>query len=351
VPTDSGSGHPRGRGPRPSDGSPSSRLRATPGARQAPAGLDRARRRRDAPPRPNRQAPPPQRPALPTGEEIHLPRAARREIERVLGKGARADDVALALSVGSDAIDVGRVDVALEALTWAKHEASRVAVIREALGVARYLDEDFAGALTELQAYRRISGRVDQNHLIADSLRALGRDTDRVVEPLEELLADERAPDDRRAEAIIIWAATLADEGDLEGGRALLRRHLGRRGAEEAASHDLRVRVLAAELADRAGDVEAARQHRAVVARAEPELIEVAELSEDDGREEAVDAGGAAQARDPGEAGSTAPSEAEGVDGGEAARADPTEGSEEAVGPREDGPQPTGRQEQLPFDL
>jgi hypothetical protein len=351
VPTDSGSGHPRGRRPRGSDASSGSRLRATPGARQAPAGLERARRRRDAPPRPTRQAPPPRRPDLPTGEEIRLPRAARREIERVLGKGARADDVALALSVGSDAIDVGRIDVALETLTWAKHEASRAAVVREALGVARYLDEDFAGALTELQAYRRISGRVDQNHLIADALRALGRDTDRIVEPLEELLADDRASDDRRAEAIIVWAATLADEGDLEGGRALLRRHLGRRGAEQAAAHDLRVRVLAAELADRAGDAAEAREHRAIVARAEPELIEVAELSGEVGGAQEfapddVPAGnGAEAARD---APGSAP-EGSDVDG--AATADPAGTGEERDEPGGHGPEGTGRQEQLPFDL
>jgi hypothetical protein len=207
----------------------------------------------------------------------------------VLGKGPRADDVALALSVGSDAIDVGRIDVALEALAWAKHEATRVGVVREALGVARYLDEDFAGALTELQAYRRISGRVDQNHLIADSLRALGRGSDRVIEPLEELLADERVSDDRRAEAVIVWAATLADDADLDGARALLRRHLGRAGAQAAAAHDLRVRVLAAELAERAGDPADARTHRNVIAQAEPELLELADLaSEESGEPEAA---------------------------------------------------------------
>jgi hypothetical protein len=365
VPTDSGSGKPHSRRPRPSEPSPGSRLRATPGARQAPAGLERARRRHDAPPRPTRQAPPPRRPDLPVGEDSHLPRVARREIERVLGKGARADDVALALSVGSDAIDVGRIDVALEALTWAKHEASRVAVIREALGVARYLDEDFAGALTELQAYRRISGRVDQNHLIADSLRAVGRDTDRIIEPLEELLADDRVPDDRRAEAIIIWAATLADDGDLEGARALLRRHLGRDGASEGATHDLRVRVLAAELADRAGDAAEARAHRAAVARAEPELLEIADLSGTSGSEGSLGRDDAGSAEAPELSELVASGAAGDGDGDDEAASSATEEQDEPApeargdGPdrepapeaRGDGPERTGLQEQLPFDL
>jgi hypothetical protein len=83
--------------------------------------------------------------------------------------------------------------VALEALAWAKHQAPRVAPVREAYGVACYLDGDWAKALTELQAYRRMTGRNDQNHLIADSLRGLGRDPSKVAEPVEELLADDRS--------------------------------------------------------------------------------------------------------------------------------------------------------------
>jgi hypothetical protein len=282
---------------------------------------------------------------LPVGEEARLPRSARKEIERVLGKGPRADDVALALSVGSDAIDVGRIDVALEALTWAKHEATRVGVVREALGVARYLDEDFAGALTELQAYRRISGRVDQNHLIADSLRALGRDTDRVIEPLEELLADERVADDRRAEAVIIWAATLADNADSDGARALLRRHLGRAGADAAAAHDLRVRVLAAELADRAGDVAEAREHRSAIAQADPELMELAELVGDEPA--GPDDGGPAA---PAAAEAVAPLDTPEPPGDTAIDATLPDGDATDHAPaRHEGPR-TGRQDELPFD-
>lgn len=226
----------------------------------------------------------PRRPDLPTDEQPHLPRPARKEIERVLGKGPRADDVALALSVGSDAIDLGRIDVALEALTWAKHEASRVAAVREALGVARYLDEDFAGALTELQAYRRMTGRTDQNHLIADCLRGLGRDVERIAAPVEEVLTDERAAADRQAEAVIVWAAALADDGQLAAARALVRRHLQGAtgpGSDAAAASRLRLLVFAADLAERDGDPQAARSYRAEVGRADPELLEEAAVDDE----------------------------------------------------------------------
>ena len=189
----------------------------------------------------------------------------RREIERTLGPGPRADEVALALSVGAAAIDADRVDVALESLAWAKHQAPRVAPVREAYGVACYLDGDWAKALTELQAYRRMTGRNDQNHLIADALRGLGRDPAKVAEPVEELLADEQVRDDLRAEAVIVWAGALADGGDLDAARAVLRRELARvQGSDD--DHVLRLVTVAAELAERDGDPDAAAALRADLA-------------------------------------------------------------------------------------
>ena len=65
--------------------------------------------------------------------------------------------------------------------------------------------------LTELKAYRRISGRVDQNHLIADTLRALGRPGEAVPLAEEELRG--AAPNDAKAEAVIVAASALADQG------------------------------------------------------------------------------------------------------------------------------------------
>jgi hypothetical protein len=59
-------------------------------------------------------------------------------------------------------------------------------------GVGRWQD-----AITELKAYKRISGRPDQNHLIADSLRGLGRPMEAV--PLaDEMLRGSACP--RRGE-------------------------------------------------------------------------------------------------------------------------------------------------------
>lgn len=213
---------------------------------------------------------------MPVDEEPQIPKGVRREIDRVLGRGDRARDVALALSVGGEAIDLDELAVAREVLGWAKHVAPRIPAVREAYGVALYLDEDWAGALTELQAYRRMSGRVDQNHVIADCLRGLGRGLDRVAEVVGELLEEPRAPEDRRAEGVIVWASAMADADDVPAARALLRQFLDHR-ERGGQPHDLRVRAVAARLAEQEGDVEEAGRQRALVAAGDPELFETIE--------------------------------------------------------------------------
>jgi hypothetical protein len=273
---DPGAGAPRRSGPPGLD---------VPGGAAEPIGRDRASGRPDAPPRRSSAPAPPPRPELPPDEEPQLPRGVRKEIERTLGTGPKARDVALALSIGSAAIDDDRPDVAVPVLAWARYEAPRIAAIREANGVALYLAERYGDALSELQAYRRMTGSVDQNHVIADCLRALDRGLDRVAEAAEALLSDTSAPEERRAEAAIVWAAATADEGAVATARAILRRYLERhRGADE--EHDLRVRYVAGDLAERDGDRADARRQYELVAAFDPELFDVRE------RLEALDAAG-----------------------------------------------------------
>jgi len=280
--------HPPGRGTPRRGSSERSRPRAAQ-PESGPAGLrvpstggepiGRERARRSAPPRAPGQREAkvdPPRPDLPDDEEPDLPRAVRRDLERVLGKGPRTQDVALALSIAGEAIDDGEAGIALELLAWAKSQASRVAAVREAYGVASYLAEDYQTALGELSTYRRLTGRVDQNHLIADSLRALGRELDRIVEVASELVEQDQAPLDRRFEAAIVWAGAVADAGDLGAGRSVLRRMLTRH-PDSGAEHDLRLRSFAAELAERDEDPEDAAAHlRAIVVR-DPDAYDAAE--------------------------------------------------------------------------
>jgi tetratricopeptide (TPR) repeat protein len=85
-----------------------------------------------------------------------------------------ADRVARHLVAAGQIID-DDPDLALAHAVAARRLASRIAVVREAVGLAAYAAGDWATAITELRTYHRMTGR--QTHLaeIADSERALGR--------------------------------------------------------------------------------------------------------------------------------------------------------------------------------
>lgn len=274
-----GGGKPR----RPADDqrSPAAQRLSVSGHSGEPIGRDRAQRSKGAPPRRPKDlgGSGPPRPALPDDDEPQLPRGVLREIERALGKGPKSRDIALCLSIGAQAIEQERPDVAIEVLSWARHQAPRLVPVREAYGIALYHEERWADALSELQAYRRMTDRIDQNHVIADCLRALDRGLEQVASAAEPLVADAQAPEDRRAEAAIVWAAALADAGDVGAGRAVLRRFLERPRSGDA-EHDLRVRYLAADLAERGRDQEDVHRQLELIAAVDEGFLDVADRLE-----------------------------------------------------------------------
>src|SRR5690606_20408852 len=115
-----------------------------------------------------------------------------------------------------------------------------------------YLRGEFKAALTELRAYKRLSGRDDQDHLVADCLRGSGAPPAEVGEVVQAMVGGD-APADRRLEALLVWAGTVADAGDVAAGRAVLRR--ADRDLVDAAGPDARDRLtyVAGDLAERAG--------------------------------------------------------------------------------------------------
>lgn len=176
------------------------------------------------------------------------------------------DDVAAALAVATKLGERGDGEGALRYLVWAKDQAPRSDAIREALGVVLYRLGRFEEALKELSAYRRLSAREDQNHLLADCARAVGAD-DRVEELVLSAEAAE-VPTDRLAEAHIVLAATRASSGDLDGAwRALERSGLS---PETAQSRHTRLWSMAAQLCMESGDVEGARDYLEAVLAVDP---------------------------------------------------------------------------------
>jgi tetratricopeptide (TPR) repeat protein len=170
-------------------------------------------------------------------------------------------------------LDRGRPADAVRAAQQAKALAARSGAIREVLGMALYRRERYRDALRELQAYRRITGRPDQNHLIADCHRALGAPEKAL--PLVREALDARIGAEARAEAAVVGGSALADLGRYEEALTLLRRF--DRGGDAAHPYDLRVWYVMGDVLERAGRTrEAVRAFRRVVDH-DPEAFDAAE--------------------------------------------------------------------------
>ena len=148
---------------------------------------------------------------------------------------ARPTDQQDAISRLSRAIELlerGDTGAAIKEAEKAKRFAPRSASVREVLGLALYGEDRWQEALTELKTYRRISGRVDQNHVMADCLRGMGRPAEAV--PLAEEELHGKAPNEAKAEAVIVAASALADQQRYAEALAFLGRARTRDDVSEA---------------------------------------------------------------------------------------------------------------------
>jgi tetratricopeptide (TPR) repeat protein len=252
-----------------------------PPAPREPIGRERAGGPQRTPPPRRRPAAAvaPARPDLPPDVQSDLPPRLRKEIDRAISPVTRARDVKASLWLGSVAAEEGDLDRALTYLRWAKHLAPRLAVVREALGVVLYRADDLQAALSELQAYRRMSGSHDQNHLVADCMRASGRELERAVELGLELVDDAKADTERRIEAAIVVAAVLDDIGRRPRAQALMDRFLaGDAGTVQPDEESIvRLRWFAGELALRDGDDRTALAHLDALLALDPDYPDARE--------------------------------------------------------------------------
>jgi tetratricopeptide (TPR) repeat protein len=215
-----------------------------------------------------RQGRRPPRPALPESRS-QLAEDVYRELRETTRSNELAD-VARAFAAAGDALEEGDIDRATELLTWAKSVAVRSAVIREALGVARYLAGDFAGANRELLAYRRLSGRQDQNHLLADCARAAGQ-SEKVAEYVDEMTRA-GAPLDRVAEGLLVLAGERADRGDLRGSLSTLKR--AELNPDRVQPWHPRLWYFAGDLHERLGDLDQARDYFEAITAVEEDFLD-----------------------------------------------------------------------------
>ncbi|HEY2194765.1 MAG TPA: hypothetical protein VGH76_21060 [Actinomycetospora sp.] len=160
------------------------------------------RRHQDAVPRPVE-------PALPDDVTPDLlDQEVRRDL-RGLPKDL-ADNVARHLVAVGELID-DDPQAALVHARFARHRASRVAVVREASGLAAYHAGEWAEALSELRASRRMGG-APHVAVMADAERALGRPE----RALEIARSPESAdlPRDEAMELLIVTSGARRDLGE-----------------------------------------------------------------------------------------------------------------------------------------
>ncbi len=167
--------------------------------------------------------------ARPTNQ-TGLPADVIDELQRVT-KPTQVRDAVSRLSRAVDLLERGDAGAAAAEATKAKQLSSRSGAVREVLGLALYGQSRWQDALTELKAYRRLSGRADQNHVIADCLRALGKPQDAVPLAEEELRA--KVSHEAKAEAVIVAASALADQNRFAEALAFLGRAKTREGVSE----------------------------------------------------------------------------------------------------------------------
>ncbi len=102
----------------------------------------------------------------------------------------------------------------------AKRKAARVAPVREAVALAAYAAGDYAEALSELRAVRRMTGDDSHVPLMADCERGLGRPR-KALELLASVPEESLAPE-ARVEARLVAAGARRDLGQPEAALLLL---------------------------------------------------------------------------------------------------------------------------------
>ena len=156
----------------------------------------------------------------PLGDEI-----VASELDRAITAQLKGLPEKLAARVARHLVAAGRLidddpETAYQHTLAAKARASRIGVVREAVGEAAYAAGHYAEALAELRAAKRINGATAYLPIMADCLRAVGRP--------QEALKLARSPGVKnfqpaaKAEMTLVEAGARRDMGQIEAALATL---------------------------------------------------------------------------------------------------------------------------------
>jgi len=198
------------------------------------------------------------------------------EVVRELHSSARPTKGDILVKVFSDAVSAyaaGDVGEAIRLGDQAKHMALRSTNVREFLGLAYYSAERWKEAARELSAFRRIAGSTEQNPVIADTYRALGK-PEKAVELIDEM-EPTLVPEPVYFEGTIVAAGALTDLGRIDD--ALARLEALNLDPAIAQEHHLRAWYVLADLLERRGRFTQARSWFEAIAAADPDLTDAPE--------------------------------------------------------------------------
>lgn len=192
------------------------------------------------------------------------------ELRSALG-ATRAARAQQRMRDAGEAFRRGRFEEARRILRPLADSAPRASALRELYGLTLYRLGRWKPAVVELEAFRTLTGSVEQHPVLADSYRALRRYDE--VEQLWEELSMASPSSELVAEGRIVAAGALADQGRLDEALKLL--EPGVKPSRKAKPHHLRVAYALADLYERAGDLPRARELFQRVATSDPEFIDV----------------------------------------------------------------------------
>jgi tetratricopeptide (TPR) repeat protein len=142
-----------------------------------------------------------------------------RELDKSIAAQLKSLPEKLALRVARHLVAAGELlesdpATAYQHTLAARGRAGRLAVVREAVGEAAYAAGEYAEALQELRAARRMNGSPAYVAIMADCERALGK-PDRALTMLRDAPRDKFSID-QQAELVIVEAGARRDRGELE---------------------------------------------------------------------------------------------------------------------------------------
>jgi tetratricopeptide (TPR) repeat protein len=191
-------------------------------------------------------------------------------LEKAAGS-RRATPLAERLANASRAYERERYEDARRMLRALLDQAPSSAAVRELLGLTEYRRGKWREAIKHLEAFRALTGSVEQHPVLADCYRATRRH--RQVDELWEELRAASPSAELVAEGRIVVAGSLADRGDVAGAIRLLEK--GRLDHRRPKEHHLRQWYALADLFERAGEIPRARDLFTRIANVDPDAFDV----------------------------------------------------------------------------